>query len=65
MWFRNKKPAADPADLEQAYEAIARADKSLTETREREPEVNQLVYEMKRADPFGVGLIEAMGSRHK
>lgn len=65
MWFRKKKQVVDPADLEQAYEAIERADRSLTETRAREPEVNQLVYEMKKADPFGAGLIQAMGSRHK
>lgn len=65
MWFRSKRTVVDPDDLEQAYQAIARADKSLTETREREPEVNQLVYEMKKADPFGAGLIQAMGSRHK
>lgn len=63
--FWRRKPVIDPDDLEQARQAIARADKSILQTQERETEVNQLVFEMKKADPFGAGLIQAMGSRHK
>lgn len=63
--FWRRKPVIDLEDLEEARQAIARADKSIQQTQERETEVNQLVFEMKKADPFGAGLIQAMGSRHK
>ena len=63
--FWRRKPVVDLEDIKEARAAIDRANQSIAETQEREPEVNQLVIEMKKADPFGAGLIQAMGSRHK
>jgi len=63
--FWRRKSVIDLEDLEEARQAIARANESIKQTQQREPEVNQLVIEMKKADPFGAGLIQAMGSRHK